>query len=79
MTRDSITDEIRSIRRELAARFGNDVGRILADARHREAGDGRTYITLSARRVIPTMDEQSDAPKPPVTRVLDETSSPAAG
>ncbi|MGI8981834.1 MAG: hypothetical protein ACR2FY_21600 [Pirellulaceae bacterium] len=49
MTNDSITDEIRAIRRELAAQFGNDVSKILADARQREAADGRTYVTLSKR------------------------------
>jgi hypothetical protein len=49
MTNDSITDEIRAIRRELAAQFGNDVSRILADARQREAADGRAYVTLPKR------------------------------
>ena len=50
MTSDSITDEIRAIRRELAAQFGNDVSKILADARQREASDGHTYVTLPKRR-----------------------------
>lgn len=49
MTNDSITDEIRAIRHELAAQFGNDVSRILADARQREAADGHTYVTLPKR------------------------------
>ncbi len=44
---DSITEGIRAIRRELAAQCGNDVGAILADARRREATDGRVYVTLS--------------------------------
>ena len=49
MTNDSITEEIRAIRRELAAQCGNDVSRILADARQREASDGHTYVTLPKR------------------------------
>ncbi|MFN0021947.1 MAG: hypothetical protein ACKVP0_27175 [Pirellulaceae bacterium] len=46
MTNDSITDEVRAIRRELAAQFDNDASKILADARQREATDGHTYVTL---------------------------------
>ena len=49
MTNDSITDEIRAIRRELSAQFGNDVSKILADARQREAADGHAYVTLPKR------------------------------
>ena len=49
MTNDSTTDEIRAIRRELAAQFGNDVSKILADVRQREAADGHTYVTLPKR------------------------------
>lgn len=49
MTNDSITDEIRAIRRELAAQFDNDVSKILADVRKREAADGHVYVTLPKR------------------------------
>jgi hypothetical protein len=49
MVNDPITEEIRNIRRELAAQFDNDVSRILADVRQREASDGRTYVTLPKR------------------------------
>jgi hypothetical protein len=49
MPSDPITEEIRSIRHELAAQFGNDVSRIFADVRQREAADGRTYVTLPRR------------------------------
>jgi hypothetical protein len=46
---DPITEEIRGIRRKLAAEFGNDVSRIFADVRQREASDGRNYVTLPKR------------------------------
>jgi len=49
MTNDSITDEIRVIRRELAAQFDNDVSKTLADVRQREAVDGRIYLALPKR------------------------------
>lgn len=64
MTSDSITSEIREIRRGLAAQFGYDVGLILADVRGREATDGRSYITLSPRRIAIESDEQGDTSKP---------------
>ena len=60
MTTDSITDDIRRIRHGLAAQFGNDLDAILADIRKREALDGRTYVSLSPRRMSPKPDEPSD-------------------
>jgi hypothetical protein len=47
MTTDSINDEILQIKRELAARFGNDLDRIIADAKSRE----RNTITLPPRKI----------------------------
>ena len=41
MLSDSITDEIRGIRRKLAEPFGNNLDLILADMRTREASDQR--------------------------------------
>ncbi len=61
MLPDSITDEIRGIRRELAAQFGNDLDLILADIRRREASDGRTYVSFSPRVFPQKRDEQNDA------------------
>ncbi len=58
MTSDSITDEIRAIRRELAAQFGNDVSKILADVRQNQAADGRAYVTLPKRRPTAAMTNQ---------------------
>lgn len=58
MLSDPITEEIRAIRRELAAQFDNDVTRILADVRQREASDGRTYVTLPRRPARTEMAER---------------------
>jgi len=48
---DPITEEIRAIRKQLAAQCGNDVRRIMADARARQAAEGRAYVTLPPRRL----------------------------
>jgi hypothetical protein len=72
MSTDSINDEILEIKRALAAKFENDLARIVADARSRE----RNTITLPPRR---WKSEPSDAPKPPTSRVLDGEFTPAAG
>jgi hypothetical protein len=61
MPTDTVTEEIRNIRQELAARFGNDVSRILADVRQREASEGRTYVTLPKRPVRTQIAEQKIA------------------
>ena len=45
MTTDPINDEILRIKRELAAQFGNDLEKIVADIKSRE----RDTITLPAR------------------------------
>ena len=37
---DPIIDELHAIRREIAARFDNDIHRIAADARRRQAASG---------------------------------------
>ena len=69
MSDKSITGEIRGIRRELAAQFGNDLDLILADLRRREASDGRRDVSLSPRAASRTTDVQNDAPEtaaPPV-------------
>jgi len=63
MVSDSITDEIRSIRRDLAAQFGNDLDQILDDIRKRESLDGRRYVSLSPRKASRQPDEPADAPE----------------
>ena len=44
-----ITDQIRAIRHELAARFDNDLDRIVADLRRQQRESGRDYIELPRR------------------------------
>lgn len=61
MSNDSITDEIRSIRRDLSSKFENDLDLILADVRAREAMDDRTYVSLSPRPATPSQDLKTDA------------------
>ncbi len=71
MTTDSINDEILGIKRELAGRFGNDLDRIIADAKLRE----RNAVSFPPRRC---KSQPSDAHEPPVTTGSNEASSPAA-
>jgi hypothetical protein len=68
---DSITDEIRGIRRELAAQFSNNLDLILADIRRREASDGRTYVSLSPR--VASRNPDDDARAPSAQSVLNGT------
>ena len=58
---DPINDEILRIKHELAARHGNDVSLILADARAKQ----RDVVRLPHQN----MSEQSDASKPPTSLV----------
>jgi hypothetical protein len=71
MSADSINDEILRIKRELAARFDNDLHRIIADARSRE----RNAISLPPRRC---KSEQSDAVERRDGPISETTSTPAA-
>jgi len=48
--KDPIVEEVRRVRQEHAARFGFDLGAIVADVRSREQTDGRTYQAFPARR-----------------------------
>ena len=47
------TDEIRTIRNRLAAKFNYDVDLIVEEARRHQAESRRTYISLPARPVEP--------------------------
>ena len=79
MTHDSITDDIRSIRHQLVEQCGNSVAAVLADARKREASDGRAYVTLP-KRPVPIGVPQQVGTVDQTTKRLDERSStPAAG
>ena len=53
MTHDP-TDEIREIKRLLAAEFDFDLHRIAEDARRRQRTSGREIVTLPPRRPEPT-------------------------
>ncbi len=49
MVQNPITEEIREIRHRLAAQFENDVYRIGAETRRRQAASGRRVIRLPSR------------------------------
>jgi len=49
MVPNPITEEIREIRHRLAAQFDNDVYRIGAETRRRQAASGRRVIRLPSR------------------------------
>lgn len=49
MIHNSITEEIREIRHRLAAQFDNDVYRIGAELRRRQAAAGRRVVRLPRR------------------------------
>lgn len=78
MFSDSINDQIRVIRRNLSAQFGNDLDLILADIRRREASDGRTYVSFPPRASSRKADEQNDAREPSAQSVPNGKSTPPA-
>ena len=49
MMLNPITEEIRRIRRELAARFDDDLDRIVDDLLRQQAESGREYVRLPKR------------------------------
>jgi hypothetical protein len=64
MTIPSPTDEIRSIRQALAAKFDNDIHRIGEDIRRQQRESGRTYISLPKR--TPRTNRTTNDPLPPI-------------
>jgi hypothetical protein len=48
------TDEIKSIRRKLAAKFDNDVHRIGEELRRQQRESGRSYLKLPKRQPVVT-------------------------
>lgn len=78
MSTDSVTDDIRRIRHDLAAQFNNDLDAILSDIRRREALDDRTYVSLPPRRTSANQDEPSDAREPSAQSVSNGGSNPPA-
>ena len=72
MSTDSINEEILRIKRELAAKFDNDLARIVADAKTRE----QAPVTLPPRKWTAG---RSDAPKPPSNPLPGGPLVPAGG
>jgi hypothetical protein len=64
MHHDPITEEILAIRQQLAAAFDNDLARIAADLRQREAASGRTFVQLPKRPA--RKDTAEHIPLPPL-------------
>lgn len=63
---DPIVDEVRRVRAELAARYGNDVAAIIRHAQTLERPSDRTFVRYPARHVVPAGvkdDQQLVAPK----------------
>ena len=55
---DPIITEVRAIREEHAARFGDDVKAIFKYIRARQEASGRKYVRYSARRISPESENQ---------------------
>lgn len=50
---DEIIAEVRSIREDLAARFGYDVDRLYEEAKRREEASDREKIAVAPKRIQP--------------------------
>jgi len=59
MVHNPITEEIRGIRHRLAAQFDNDVYRIGAELRRRQAASGRLVVRLPSRPPVATTTNKS--------------------
>jgi hypothetical protein len=51
-----LIEEIRTIRRELAERFYNNLDRIVADLQQRQKESGRLLLSLQTRSATPLID-----------------------
>ncbi len=61
---DTITEEIRTIRRALAADCGNDIDRIFASLRKTAESSGRNYVSMPMRSISrQAKTEQTIAPE----------------
>ena len=80
MIHDAITEEIRRIRHELAARFDNDIDRIAEDLQRQQRESGREYITLPKRPPQPPKTKSSVLPAAGTATLPDSgQTNPAAG
>jgi hypothetical protein len=57
VSEDPIVAEVRRIRLEHSARFGNDLDAIFRDLQARQRTSGRTYVSLPPRRVTAAEQE----------------------
>jgi hypothetical protein len=68
MVHNPITEEIRDIRHRLAAQLGNDVRRIGAELRRRQAASGRRLVRLPKRAPVASALNQAVHPSRENTR-----------
>ena len=71
------TEDIRAARHRLAAKFDNDLDRIVADLRRQESESSAEFVSRPRRP--PTHDELSIAPESPTTRFSGGESNSATG
>ncbi len=76
MVPNPITEEIRAIRHRLANEFDNDVYRIGAELRRRQAASGRRVVRLPKRSPIRNHNEQIDARETSAQSIVNSNSSP---
>ena len=79
MTPNPITEEIRSIRHQLAAEQGNDVSRIGAELRRQQAISGRRVVKLAPRTPEQRATNNPMHPSGGSAASGVDTTSPAAG
>jgi hypothetical protein len=79
MTPNPITEEIRAIRHQLAAEQGNDVSRIGAELRRRQATSGRRVVRLAPRAPDRRATNNPMHPSGGSAASGMDTSTPAAG
>ena len=72
---DPITKEIRRIRHELAARFDNDLDRIVDDLQRQQRESGREYIRLPKRE--PRSDRSKNPAPLPSGEIIIPSDTPA--
>ena len=79
MISNPITEEIRETRHQLAAEQGNDVHRIGAELRRRQAASGRQIVRLPKRNPDPSTTNQAMHPRGGGSPIGNVESTPAAG
>ena len=70
------TDDIRAARHKLAARFNNDLDRIVADLRRQESESDADFVTLPGRSPKPTTNNPLHRRREAVQSGVDNQLSP---